>query len=388
MNRFSSKLHGVIFFLGFSFVFCLQALASQETFHLETGQSALLVYQGITRIAVGNPDVVDVRPLDSREVLVTAKSAGNSTLMVWDKKGRHYAQILIHPSQKSRLWEVEQLLREEGVQVALTETAIVLEGTVATPAARKRALAIAEAYCPKVVNLLNVAEARQIRLEASVVELEKGVTDRLGLQEINTYDAGVLTGFVDLAADKDHLGLFFQDGSLRVHDFSSVLNALVKKNEAKILSKPYLTTLSGETASLNVGGEIPVPVGVDNGEIKIEWKPYGVMLSITPELDGKNGIWLAVEAEVSEIDWENRIVTSGIEIPALKSRKIANKVRVSPGQPLVMGGLIDNKQSILRTKIPILGDIPIIGELFKSKRFENSETELVITVVPQVVISR
>ncbi len=364
------------------------AEASQKTFHLESGESALLAYHGIKRIAVGNPEVVDVRPLDSREVLVTAKTAGNSTIMIWDRNGRHYARILIHPSHAAKKWEVEKLLREEGVQVALTDSAIVLEGTVATPAARKRALAIAEAYSAKVVNLLNVAEARQIRLEASVVELEKGATERLGLQNMNSSEGGVMTGFIDLAADKDHFGILLQDGDFHLDEFSSVLNALEKKNVARILSKPYLTTLSGETSHLNVGGEIPVPVGVDNGEIKIEWKPYGVMLSITPELDGENGIWLSLEAEVSEIDWENRIVTSGIEIPALKTRKISNRVRVRPGQPLVVGGLIDNKQSELKTRIPILSDIPLIGELFKSKRFENSETELVITVVPEVVISR
>lgn len=357
---------------------------SEKTYHLETGESALLAFHGIKRIAVGNPDVVDIRPLDSKELLVTAKAGGNSTLVVWDRKGRHFVNFLIHPSQKARRWEVENLLREDGISVSVTETAVVLEGTVDNPAAKARAEAIAKAYSPNVVNLLEVMGAPQIRLEANVVEMERTAAEKLGLQNLKTFGDGVVTGVVDLSVETDQLGFFLKHGHFYTDDIQGILNALEERNEAKILSRPYLTTLSGEEATLNVGGEIPVPVGLENGEIKIEWKPYGVILSFTPELDGRGALWLSMEAEVSEIDWENRIITSGIEIPALKTRQISNKVRLLPGQPLIVGGLIDNKQSELKSRIPILSDIPIIGELFKSKRFENSETELVITVTPHL----
>lgn len=359
--------------------------ASQKTWHLDTGESALLTFDGIQRIAVGNPDVVDARPLNSREVLLTARKSGNSTLVVWDRQGRHFQTLLVHPSSKARLWEIERLLAEEGVNVSLTETTTVLEGTVANPAAKARAQAIAKAFGPNVVNLLEISHADQIRLEATVLELDRSTGEKLGLQGVERYNDGFLTGFIDLASDFNHIGIKTLDGISGTQNFSAIVNALEERNLAKVLSKPYLTTLSGENANLNVGGEIPVPVGLDNGEIKIEWKPYGVMLSITPELDGKNSIWITLEAEVSEIDWDNRIVTSGIEVPALKTRRISNKVRLMPGQPLIVGGLIDNKQTELKTKIPLLGDLPIIGQLFRSRRFENSETELVITIVPEIV---
>ena len=361
--------------------------ASPKVLHLDDGESALLAYQGIERVAVGNPDVLDARPLNSREILVTAKEAGNSTLVVWDRSGRHFLSFLVHPSTRARLWEIEKLLAEEGVKVSLTETATVLEGTVENPAARARALAIADAFGAKVVDLLQVARADQIRLEASVLELDRSAGEKLGLQSLERLTNGSVTGFIDLATDFNHIAIRTLNGISGTQDFSMVLNALEEKNLGRVLSKPYLTTLSGEKAHLNVGGEIPVPVGLDSGEIKIDWKPYGVILSITPELDGKENIWLTLEAEVSEIDWDNRIVTSGIEIPALKTRKISNRVRLKPGEPLIVGGLIDNKQTELKTRVPILGDLPIIGELFRSRRFENSETELVITIVPEIVDS-
>lgn len=387
MKRYSLCKWGMALGIGISLLLTITGVGcgAQQVWHLDAGESALLSFEGIQRVAVGNPDVVDARPLNSREILLTARQPGNSTLVVWDRNGRHFQTVLVHPSSKARLWEIERLLAEKGVKVSLTETTTVLEGTVENPAAKDRAEAIAKAFGPNVVNLLKVARADQIRLEANVLELDRSTAEKLGLQSLERTNGGLLTGFIDLASDFNHIGVKTLNGISGRQNFRAVVNALEERNLARVLSRPYLTTLSGEKATLNVGGEIPVPVGLENGEIKIDWKPYGVILSITPELDGKDCLWIILEAEVSEIDWDNRIVTSGIEIPALKTRKISNKVRLRPGEPLIVGGLIDNKQTELKTKVPLLGDLPIIGQLFRSKRFENSETELVITIVPEIV---
>ncbi|MDD3768960.1 MAG: pilus assembly protein N-terminal domain-containing protein [Aminobacterium colombiense] len=353
------------------------------TYHLDVGDSAVLKYQNVKRMSVGNPDVLDAIPLDNNQVLLTGKVEGGAALIVWDAAGMHMEKILVHPSIEAPSWELKELLQAENIDVTVRGGAVVLEGKVKTPRDRLRAVAIAGAFGEKVINLLEVDSAPQIKLRAVVMEVKKQDGDALGMKRLEGQE-GTFWGIFDLTPDTGHM-LDYTKGAHYSAKINAWINALVENKEAKILSRPYLTTLSGEEASLNVGGEIPVPVGVDNNEIKIEWKPYGVIMKFTPELDGIGEIWLTFEAEVSEIDWENAIETQGIKIPAIRTRKIANKVRLGHNESLVVGGLLDNKQSKLVKKIPLLGDIPIIGELFKSREFTNDETELVITVTPEVV---
>ncbi len=357
--------------------------AAAATYHLDVGDSAVLKYQNVKRMSVGNPDVLDAVPLDNNQILLTGKIEGGAALIVWDVKGMHMEKILVHPSTDAPSWELKELLKTENVDVTVRGGAVVLEGKVKTPRDRIRAVAIAGAFGEKIINLLEVEDAPQIKLRAIVMELKKQDGDKLGLKSLE-YNDNHFWGIFDFNPDNGHVIDYTQNNNLPT-SINAVINALIENKQAKILSKPYLSTLSGEEAFLNVGGEIPVPVGVDNNEIKVEWKPYGVIMKFTPELDGLGEIWLTFEAEVSEIDWENAVETEGIKIPAIRSRKIANKVRLAHNESLVVGGLLDNKQSKYIKKIPLLGDIPIIGQLFRSKEFTNDETELVITVTPEVV---
>lgn len=359
----------------------IPALAA--TYHLDVGDSAVLKYQNVKRMSVGNPDVLDAVPLDNNQILLTGKIEGGAALIVWDVKGMHMEKILVHPSTDAPSWELKELLKTENVDVTVRGGAVVLEGKVKTPRDRIRAVAIAGAFGEKIINLLEVEDAPQIKLRAIVMELKKQDGDLLGMKRLEGKE-GSFWGIFDLAPDIGHVLDYTKDADYSAQ-INARINALIENKQAKILSKPYLSTLSGEEAFLNVGGEIPVPVGVDNNEIKVEWKPYGVIMKFTPELDGLGEIWLTFEAEVSEIDWENAVETEGIKIPAIRSRKIANKVRLAHNESLVVGGLLDNKQSKYIKKIPLLGDIPIIGQLFRSKEFTNDETELVITVTPEVV---
>lgn len=357
--------------------------AVAATYHLDVGDSAVLKYQNVKRMSVGNPDVLDAVPLDNNQILLTGKIEGGAALIVWDVKGMHMEKILVHPSTDAPSWELKELLKTENVDVTVRGGAVVLEGKVKTPRDRIRAVAIAGAFGEKIINLLEVEDAPQIKLRAIVMELKKQDGDLLGMKRLEGKE-GSFWGIFDLAPDIGHVLDYTKDADYSAQ-INARINALIENKQAKILSKPYLSTLSGEEAFLNVGGEIPVPVGVDNNEIKVEWKPYGVIMKFTPELDGLGEIWLTFEAEVSEIDWENAVETEGIKIPAIRSRKIANKVRLAHNESLVVGGLLDNKQSKYVKKIPLLGDIPIIGQLFRSKEFTNDETELVITVTPEVV---
>ncbi len=385
MTERVSRSHRMMAFVALQIAFFVFASLSEGAeYHLDEGESGTLVFESITRIAVGNQQILDAAPLSQHQILLTGKKTGLSTLLVWDSKGQHKNTVIVHESRGASQWELDAAIDAKSVRASVRGKGVILEGVVETTKERKRAEAIASLFGEKVVNLIEVRNAQQIQLETTLMELNTQAAQKLGFRSLSwkRNEVGEMT-----------FGMSPTTGSYALWDdavgvskaVAMTFDALIQNNEARILSRPYLVTLSGEEASINVGGEIPVPVGIENNQIKIEWKPYGVILRITPEIDALNQIWLTLFAEVSEIDWDNAIEASNIKIPALRTRKISNKTRVNPGQTLVIGGLIDNKQTKLLSKIPLLGDIPILGELFRSKSFQNSQTELVVTVIPQVV---
>jgi pilus assembly protein CpaC len=218
------------------------------------------------------------------------------------------------------------------------------------------------------------------------MEMSKGEGQKLGLSYLQGGSGQISSGSVDLVnSELGQLGFTWNRAAGVTSNLSGLFEALKSSSNSKILSRPSVSSLSGEKAFINVGGEIPVPVGVEKGEIKIEWKPYGVIMTIAPEVQSDGDILLHLTAEVSELDWDNKIVTSGVSIPALRTRKVENRTILKDGEPLIIGGLLDNNQTRSIKRIPFLADLPLIGSLFRSKHFQNNETELVITVIPQVV---
>lgn len=385
--KIKTRLALAALFLAFSVLFPYAGFAQPErTFHLETGENAPLSFQSVTRIAIGNPNVLDAQPVSPNELLLFGKSEGVSSLLVWDSKGRHTFDILVHASRRVRTWDIQQMLQAPGIKVAVTETTVILEGTVKTPYDKRRAEAIAKAYAPNVVNLLVVEGNPRVKIEAVVMEMSKGDGQKLGLSYLEGGSGQLTSGSANLVdSELGQIGFTWNRAADVASNLTGLFEAVKNTSHTRILSRPSVSGISGEKAFINVGGEIPVPVGVDNNQIKIEWKPYGVIMTIVPEVQGDGGILLHLSAEVSELDWDNKITTSGIDIPALRTRKVENRAVLRDGEPLVIGGLLDNKQTRSVKKIPVLADLPLLGSLFRSKNFQNSETELVITVIPQVV---
>ena len=359
---------------------------AKQTCHLETGENAPLVFESMVRVAIGNPNVLDAQPVSKNELLLFGKAEGVSSLVVWDARGRHTLDVLVHASRRAKTWDIQQTLQYPGVKVVVTDTTVFLEGTVKTPYEKKRAESIAKAFAPNVVNLLNVEGDPRVKIEAIVMEMSKGDGQKLGLSYLQGGSGQVSSGSVDLVnSELGQLGFTWNRAADVASNLSGLFEAVKSSSQTKILSRPSVSSLSGEKAFINVGGEIPVPVGVNNGEIKIEWKPYGVIMTIVPEIQSDGDILLNLSSEVSELDWDNKIVTSGVSIPALRTRKVENRTVLKDGEPLVIGGLLDNTQTRSIKRIPYLADLPLIGGLFRSKHFQNNETELVITVIPQVV---
>lgn len=233
--------------------------------------------------------------------------------------------------------------------------------------------------------------ARQIMVRAQVVDIDRTALKNFGLEWGRVSGGSVLDQpFLVGQTNPGPMDIFGGGKILRFDPIGARIRALQEQNKAKVLSEPNLIVLDGREANILVGGEIPIPV-VQSAQagaaasVSIMFKEFGVRMKIIPNITGENTIQLTVMPEVSSIDNANAVIFSGFRIPAFRTRRAETTVNVRDGQSLIIGGLLQNEQSKLVRQIPVLGDIPIIGELFKSRSFVNNETELVIIVTPQIV---
>ena len=240
-----------------------------------------------------------------------------------------------------------------------------------------------------VIDLLQMARPSQIRLEAQVVEISSSNKRELGIQY------GTSTGSSSDGSKIDAEGTIYagEDWNTRgwggwlVRHSSTInaaLRALITQGKARILSRPNISTLSGEKAKILIGGSIPIPVNND-GKVSIEWKEYGVKLNIEPVADQMDKITSKVHAEVSRLDYANGLVQNGFSIPALATREAEAVIHVSNGMSMVIGGLLNSEDGKTVTKIPLLGNIPIIGEFFKHTSRTRDKRELIIIITPHLI---
>ncbi|NMB38729.1 MAG: hypothetical protein GX994_04040, partial [Firmicutes bacterium] len=241
-----------------------------------------------------------------------------------------------------------------------------------------RVLEIASLY-GEVIDLLTVCNPAQVLLQVHVVELNRDAGQQLGIKwgslNENTFIPDIIQ-FEEVA----HIGSWVMNRSFML---ASQLEALEKEGKAKLLAAPSLLTLSGETASFLVGGEIPIVVTIGEEQL-IEWREYGVKLDIAP-LVFDDKVRVNINPEVSSLDWNNSIQFSNTKLPGLKTRKTSTTVTVEHGVTVVISGLIQHEELEYIEKVPILGDLPIIGLLFRSVEYQQNQTELVIFVTPWII---
>ena len=315
-------------------VVAIPITAFAQNYDVAVNQSQILNIEGVKRVAVANPAIADVLVVSDSELLLVGKAPGVTSLQVWtDRIPTIYA---IHVSGP-------------------------------------------EYYIGK-----------QVKIEAKIVEINRGKIKNLGIKWGNdvtspgsfAFGQGIRNSEVGTA------GKLWNDfGSYS--DIQAQLDLLIQDDFAKMLSQPNMITLSGTKANILVGGQMPVPVSNDNGQITVEWKDYGIKLDIEPSVNAEGSIYTKVKAEVSAIDWNDThkivITTSGMSIPPITMRKAESTIVLTSGQTMAIGGLISNDMSKDVQKIPLLGDIPILGNLFKSTSFNRNETELLIFITPTIV---
>lgn len=362
--------------------------ASMEKISVGAGQSKTVNMMGLQRAAIANPEVADVVVISSSEMILVGKQTGTTTLIIWSGQGRQTFQVEVSATDPAIANEIKRILGYPDIRVVKVNKTIILEGSVNDQYQRSRAEKIASAYGDKVVNLLEIAKPVQIKIEARVVEINRTKTQNLGLQYFTGSNATAPGIFF---AGQSAVNTRSPDTFGNLGTFAPVnaqLNLLIQNGYARLLSQPNMVTLSGEKANILVGGQIPVPVSNQNGQISIEWKDYGIKLDITPEASLDGVISSKVKAEVSAMEWNsvNRIeLGTNIKIPPIRMRKAETAIALASGQTMAIGGLISNDITRDVTKIPLLGDLPVIGQLFRSTNFIKGETELIILVTPTIV---
>ena len=364
--------------------------SGQEKMTVGAGQSRTVNMSGLQRAGIANPDVADVVVVSSSELILVGKQTGTTTLIIWSNMGRQTYQVEVAANDPAIANEIKRVLGYPDIRVVKVNKTVILEGTVNDQYQRARAEKIAAAYGDKVVNLLEIAKPIQIKIEAKIVEISRNKTDKLGLQYYSTNTANPGIFFAGQYQNSVLQGTAISLGNMgAVAPLNTQLNLLLQNGFAKLLSQPNMVTLSGEKANILVGGQIPVPVSNMAGQVSIEWKDYGIKLEISPEASLDGIITSKVKAEVSAMEWNNPTTKiklgSNIEIPSIRMRKAETAIALASGQTMAIGGLIANDITRDVTKIPLLGDLPVIGQLFRSTSFIKGETELIILVTPTIV---
>ena len=356
-------------------------------------------------VMIGDPKVADVVPLNPHAVYVVGKGMGSTALTIYGagKRVLMTANVIVSADLeglKARLHEVAP--GETGIDVHPANKSIVLSGTVSSPAAMNQILSLADSYNPgHVVNMMTVAGTQQVMLSVRFVEMERTTAKNLGLNvqannlqnpAVNVTSGDTLLNAAQALSNTFATGSLawtFANGNLEV-----LFNALETQGLIKTLAEPTLTTMSGDTADFLAGGEFPIPVtqgsGVAGGapSITIEYKQFGIALSFTPTVLQDGLINMVVNPEVSSLDPTTAVEISGVAVPGIKVRRAHTTVELRDGESFTIAGLLaDNYQNNLR-ELPWVGDIPILGSLFKSTSYQRDQTELVLVVTPHLVVPR
>lgn len=384
-------------FVAICFVFyTVGTVQAAENLTMDANQSLYLnAGDLIDRIAVANPEIADVTVLSKDDMLVVAKKPGTTTLYIWTMDGarqEYTVTIQDHDTQTSLV--IAKMIGYPDLRVEKIGDKVLLKGSVLNQLEKNQAEKIAEMYGTKVVNLLEMTNPSQVRLEAKIVEISTDKVKKLGIQYANASSIDPTSGIVTLGSSGAFaFGQTFsnsKDSSTskigNYADINATLQALITNGDAKILSQPSMITMSGEKANILVGGEIPIPTGTSNGQVTVEWRQYGIKLNIEPQVDSNNQITSKVQAEVSSLDSSNSVaVSSTTSIPALLSRKAETVIHLSSGSTMAIGGLLSSTESKQVVKFPFLGDIPILGQFFRSTTTSKSRKEIIILVTPTLV---
>src|SRR6266446_1313348 len=369
------------------------------------GKSLLInTTEQIKRISVTDPAVAYATPITPTQILVHGKAPGEVSLLIWDELERSRSfDLRVDVDVSACAEEEHRVFPDEQISVTPSRAAIVLSGHVTTEDVAKRAGELASAYSKNVINVLTFGPvgAQEVLLEVKFAEVDRSALTQLGSNffstgagnTIGTVTTGQYGGFSSQSISQTqgqsppftatqtisnvlNMFLFRPD----IH-FGAVIEALQNRSLLQILAEPNLIAVNGKKASFLAGGQFPFPIvqpGAGFTAVTISFKEFGVKLEFTPVIMPNGNIHLKVAPSVSALDFANALTISGFTVPALSTRKAETEFELKDGQSFVIAGLIDNRVTDLYNKVPGLSDIPILGNFFKSKSAQKSNSELMV----------
>jgi pilus assembly protein CpaC len=351
---------------------------------------------------VADNETADVVPLSDHSIYVLGKKVGATriTIVNQDQAVIEIVEVDVIPDIDDLREALKQNIPDSEIQVGAINGGIVLSGTVFDAPTIERAVAIAKRYAPDgVTNSITIASPQQVMLEVRFVEASRSASRELGISgRARSNDVNIDTngnqGFPFIGPALQSAALLsgaqpFGTMLARIleggTDVDVMIRALEQRDLARRLAEPNLVTMSGDTASFLAGGEFPFPVGARDGEVKIEFKQFGVALAFTPTVLSGGLINLKIAPEVSDIDQINVVEIAGVRIPGLIVRRANTTVELKEGQSLAIAGLLQQGHRKSQQQLPWIGQVPILGALFRSAEYQKEETDLVIIVTPRLV---
>lgn len=387
--------------------------------HLTLDQGKPIDMDGAaTSVFVANPEIADVQVLSPTTLMVFGKKMGQTTLMATDADGKTlvHKRLVVEQNLGDLRTTLRAMIPGNSIQVKAVPDGILMTGSAKDATIVEDARRLAARFVAKdgeVINRVRIEGNNQIHIRVRFAEVGRDSDKRLGVnwESLGVFGSGYGIGFAlgnSLIPTKPGTSVpYYPQGdvgssvlgrvrptvggnvsnvlSLNKGGFNAAIDTLIEEGLVTILAEPNLTAMSGQTASFLAGGEFPVPIPQSNSTLSVEFKPYGVSLAFTPTLVGKSRINLHVRPEVSQLTEAGAVTLNGITIQALTTRRAETTIELNSGESFVIGGLLNNNQSQSVQKYPFLGDLPILGTLFRSTRFQNSQSELVIIITPYIV---
>ena len=353
------------------------------------------------RVSVAQPDVADVSLVGPSEVLLTAKKPGSTQLILWDDLDRSQViDVVVGFDLRLLEAQVKSMFPKATVVLESANGSIVLRGRVADLNTAQQIAAVAAPYGTSVLNFLEVSGGQQIMLQVRFAEVDRSISQGFGFNAFATdgvFKAGINEGpgaspmgslATTGAVSVDPTVPVFGAGKVGSSSFELFLTALRNNSLLRVLAEPNLTAISGQQASFLAGGEFPVPVpqpGGGGSAITIQYKQYGIQLNFTPTVLGDGRIRLQCAPQVSQLDYTNSVTLNGFVVPGLTTRNVNTTVELAEGQTFALAGLLNNTITANKNVTPLLGDLPILGALFRSVKYQHNDTELVVLVTPRLV---
>ncbi len=388
-----------------------QATPEAQSLHVLVGKSVIINLEAqMRRVLASNPQAIDVFAATPKQVVVIAKTVGESSLIIWDEAERYKLLDVTVDLDVSTLRDAIQLAYpNEPIQVQAEGDRLILSGTVSTPDVMDGVVKMAGVYSKDVINSMGLGEPvhdRQVMLAVKFAEVDRTKLNELAINILSTgglntfgaistqqFGAPSTQGTPISAATVKSTGLAVTD-ILNIFLFRPDINMgttirdLEQKNVLQILAEPNLLALNGQPASFLAGGEFPFPVvqgGTNFTAVTIQFRQFGVNLHFTGLIAKDNTIRLKVTPEVSTLDFTNALTISGFVVPAISTRRAETDIELRDGQSFGIAGLLDHRTQLQMSKIPGIGDLPILGHLFRSQNLNQSNTELLVLVTPHIV---